>query len=337
MRELHAAAVGPDLRKLTPVDARSPLPPIEVDFPDIERWEAGNTGIPFVWTFPSDRPGPHVTIQALTHGNEVCGAISNDWLMREAFRPTRGTLTLTFANVAAYRTFNAADPYSARCVDEDFNRLWTADVLDGTRETADLARARTLRPLYDSADYLCDLHSMTDPCPALAMAGRQRKGVELAQALGLPRFIVVDGGHAAGKRLRDYRFFDDADDPRNALLIECGQHWESAAPDVAKQTTLRFLRHFGMVDPAFLAAHLDPAPQPQQQVIEVTATVTIGSDHFAFALPVEGLAVVPKAGTLLARDGRVDVLTPYDDCVLIMPTRRPKMGETAVRLGRFVG
>ena len=113
------------------MDVRGPLPPIEVEFPDIERWRAGNTGVPFVWTFSSERPGPHVTIQALTHGNEVCGAISNDWLLREDFRPTRGTLTLTFANVAAYRTFNAADPYSSRCVDEDFNRLWTAEVLDG--------------------------------------------------------------------------------------------------------------------------------------------------------------------------------------------------------------
>ena len=80
------------------------------------------------------------------------------------------------------------------------------------------------------------------------MAGRQRKGVELAQALGMPQHIVVDGGHAAGTRLRDYAFFDDPDDPRNALLIECGQHWERAAPDVAQQATLRFLRHFGMAD-----------------------------------------------------------------------------------------
>ena len=47
---------------------------------------------------------------------------------------------------------------------------------------------------------------------------------------------------------------------------------------------------------------------PAQQVIEVTDVVTIGTDEFAFALPVAGLAVVPKAGTLLARDGDGDVL-----------------------------
>ena len=325
-----------DEKQRAGASATPPTPPIEVAFPDLARWAAGNAGIPYVWTFAGPAAGPHVLVQALTHGNEVCGAIALDWLLATDFRPTRGALSVCFANIAAYDRFDRADPFASRCVDEDFNRLWTAEVLDGTRRTADLARARTLRPLYERIDYLLDLHSMTDRCPPLAMAGRQRKGVELAQALGSPEHIIVDGGHAAGKRLRDYAFFDDADDPRSALLIECGQHWEVGAPDVARQVTLRFLRHFGMCAPAFLEAHLEPMPMPAQKVIEVTATVTIMTDAFAFAVPVGGLSVVPKAGTLLARDGDAVINTPYDDCVLIMPTRRPKKGETAVRLGRFV-
>jgi predicted deacylase len=242
-----------------------------------------------------------------------------------------------FANVDAYQAFDHGDPFSSRCVDEDFNRLWTAEVLDGPRRSADLARARELRPLYDGADFLLDLHSMTDRCPPLAMAGRQRKGVEFAKALGAPQHIVVDAGHAGGTRLRDYAFFDDPLDPRSALLVECGQHWEAGAPDVAKDATLRVLRHFGMADPAFLDAHLEPLPMPEQKVIEVTEAITIATDAFAFVHSVDGLAVVPRAGTLLARDGDADIVTPYDECVLIMPTRRPRKGETAVRLGRFVG
>ena len=130
----------------------------------------------------------------------MCGAISNDWLLRQDFRPTRGTLTLTFANVAAYRTFNAADPYTSRCVDEDFNRLWTSEILDGTRQTADLARARELRPVYDATEYLLDLHSMTDPCAPLALAGQQQKGLELAFAIGVPQHVIIDAGHKAGRR-----------------------------------------------------------------------------------------------------------------------------------------
>ena len=311
-------------------------PPIEVEFPNLDRWAAGNTGLPYVWTFVAARSGPHVVLQALTHGNEVCGAIALDWLLDTGFKPLRGTLSVCFANVAAYRTFDPADPFTSRCVDEDYNRLWDPTVLDGPRTSTDLARARELRPLYDRADYLLDLHSMTDPCVPLAMAGRQRKGVELARSLGMPEHIIVDGGHAAGRRLRDYAFFDDSTDPRNALLIECGQHWERTSPDVARQTTLRFLRHFGMVDAPFLERHLDSRKRSPQKVIEVTDVVTISTDEFAFALPVAGLAVMPTGNTVLAHDGGTEIRTPYDDCVLIMPTRRPKRGETAVRLGRFV-
>ena len=38
--------------------------------PSLGRWRAGNTGIAGVWTFAADTPGPHVMVNALTHGNE---------------------------------------------------------------------------------------------------------------------------------------------------------------------------------------------------------------------------------------------------------------------------
>src|SRR5205807_412389 len=228
---------------------RSPTAPptIEIEFPDLSRWERGNAGIPYVWRFESKRAGPRITIQGLTHGNEVCGAIALAQLLEATFRPVRGTLTLIFANVDAYLAFDAADPFASRCLDEDLNRLWTPDVLDGPRQSSELTRARTLRPCYEATDFLLDLHSMTDPCPPLGLVGRQRKGLELAYGVALPEHIVIDEGHKAGRRLRDYAFFDDPVDPRSALLIECGQHWEHASPAIATQAVLRFLRHFGMV------------------------------------------------------------------------------------------
>ena len=316
--------------------AETAVPPIEVKFPDISAHAQGNAGIPYVWTFASDRAGPHVLLQALTHGNEVCGAIALDWALREGLRPAHGALSLVFANAAAYRRFDPADPFASRCVDEDFNRLWTVDVLDGRRDSAELRRARELRPLYDRTDYLLDLHSMSEPCPPLAMAGSKRKGLALARALGAPEHVVIDGGHAAGRRLRDYAFFDDDSDPRAALLVECGQHWEADAPVVAIQSVLRFLKHFGMVEERLLDAFLPAEAPPAQKLIEVTTTVTIESDRFAFTIPVQGLQTIAAGGTTYAMDGDTPVRTPHDNCVLIMPTRRPKRGETAVRLGRYV-
>ena len=70
----------------------------------------------------------------------------------------RHFLTLVFANVGAYLRFDRADPFESRCVDEDFNRLWTREVLDGPRRSAELARARELRPIVDRTDHLLDLH-----------------------------------------------------------------------------------------------------------------------------------------------------------------------------------
>jgi hypothetical protein len=309
---------------------------IDVPFPNLDRWARGNTGIPFVWRYESGRPGPEVVVQALTHGNEVCGAIALDALLASGFRPQRGVFTAVFANVDAYATFDRADPYASRCIDEDYNRLWSSAVLDSPRNSLELQRARELRPVIDRCEHLLDLHSMTDPCLPLALCGRRDKGLALARAIGLPAHIVIDAGHAAGTRLRDYAFFDDPDDPRTSLLIECGQHWERAAPRVAMQATLRFLQHYDIAPADALAGGLDAGVRVAQRAIEVTDAVTIESDAFAFVSPVEGLTVVRECGTLLARDGARRVVTPYDDCVLIMPTRRPKRGETAVRLGRFV-
>jgi hypothetical protein len=120
------------------------------------------------------------------------------------------------------------------------------------------------------------------------------------------------------------------------MLIECGQHWERHAATVAQQCALRFLRHFRVIEPDLAASLIAADELPPQRVIEVTDVVTIASNAFSFVLPVEGMMTIGRAGTLLARDGERDIRTPYDDCVLIMPARRSKRGETGVRIGRYV-
>ena len=47
------------------------------DTPDITPYRAGTHGLAYVHTLHSDKPGPHVCINALTHGNEICGASYN--------------------------------------------------------------------------------------------------------------------------------------------------------------------------------------------------------------------------------------------------------------------
>jgi predicted deacylase len=309
---------------------------IELSAPDISAYAAGNTGIPYVTSFDSGRPGPHVLVNALTHGNEICGAIALDELIRAGVRPTAGKLTLSFANVAAYRRFDAADPTASRFVDEDFNRVWDAAVLGGPRKSAELARARELRALIDTVDLLLDIHSMQHATAPLMLAGLTDKCLDLARRVGEPEIIVRDAGHAAGRRMRDYGGFSDPKSPKAALLVECGQHWEKRSADVAIETTWCFLAVSGVL-PLDHAARILAARPKSQRVVAVSDAVTIASDRFEFAADYRGLEVIPRAGTIIGRDGERDIRTPYDDCVLIMPSRRLTRGQTAVRLGRFAG
>lgn len=303
---------------------------------DLEPYRRSGTGIDFVHRFDSGRPGPTAMINALTHGNEVCGAHALVWLMQQDIRPSYGSLIVSFANVDAYARFDPTNPTASRCIDEDLNRLWSDEILFGERQSVEVRRCRELLPFVKASDYLLDIHSMQADCPALMLCGTAPRGRELAERIGVPVFVISDPGHQAGPRMRDYGAFADANARATALLVECGQHWRRASVEVAIDTTLRFLHSLEMIPTSTLTAHLrHPNPQPQR-FIDVSGPVTIRSENFAFVRQFSGMEVVPVGGTVIGYDDDEPLCTPYDNCVLIMPSQRPRPGHTAVRFGRFV-
>ena len=313
----------------------APLP-VELSPPDIGRWRAGHTGVDFVHRFEADAPGADVMVQALTHGNEICGAIALDWLLKHGFRPRRGSLTVAFANVEAYARFDAADPYPSRFVDEDLNRVWGDEQLFGTRDSVELRRARELRPFVDTADFLLDIHSMSEPCRPLMVCGTLDKNAAYARELGVPADLLIDTGHPAGLRMVERGGFGDPASPKRALLVECGFHWAAAAAEVAIDTLVRFLGLTGLADAAWVQAHARQPLPAAQRLVRVTEAVVARSADFRFLVPTVGLSVVARAGTPIAQDGDQVWVAPYDDTVLVMPgMHNLKPGGTAVRLGRF--
>jgi succinylglutamate desuccinylase len=303
------------------------------DVPDIGVYRAGNTGIDYVQTFKSGVPGPHVCINALTHGNEICGVWAVDSLLRARVRPVCGTLSLSFANVAAFSRFSAETAEQARWVDEDFNRLWDKTTLDGQRHSVELKRARELRDFFSSVDYLLDLHSMHSRGPSLGLCGLTAGGLAFARRMGVSDFIMIDAGHSAGSRLRDYGDFGDECSPRQALLLECGFHFDRASIAIARAAAERILDITG-VCPEMNPCPADALPS---RVVTITDAITIHSTEFRFVRDWRSMQIVPQAGTLIANDGSTPVLTGYDHCVLVMPApeRYRLQGMTAVRLGRM--
>jgi predicted deacylase len=316
--------------------------PIELSPPDIAPWRAGNTGIDYAHAFDSGRPGPTVLVQALTHGNEFCGAIALDWLLREGFRPARGRLLLAFANVGAYARFDFDDPDSSRYIDEDYNRVWADEVLFGPRDSLELRRARQLRPFVDAADFVLDLHSMHEPCRPIMVCGTVEKNADFARAIGVPADLLLDTGHPSGLRMIERGGFGDPESRKRAVLIECGQHWEASAAAVAIDTLVRFLGATGAADAAWVQPRLRLPASPEQKLVRVTEAVVARSTAFRFLVPIEGLGIVERAGTPIAEDTdpasgeRIVWRAPCDRTVLVMPSlKHLRPGNTQVRLGRF--
>ena len=303
--------------------------PVDLMAPDLGRWQAGDCGIPGFMSASAAAPGPHVLLIGLLHGNEIGGAIVLDRLLRAGLRPLRGRLTAGFANLEAYSRFDPAQPTASRFVDEDMNRVWDPSLLDGLRISLELARAREIRPLVDSADVLLDLHSMLWPSEPLILSGPSGKGRRLAQSLGTPGLVVADHGHQSGPRLIDYpRFLDERTAPA-ACLVEAGQHWQAETVAVMQAAVEALLRRTG------LAEELPAAPRPPR-CAEVTMAVTATTSGFAFVDAYRGGDIVPRRNTLIALDGTTEIRTPHDDCLLVMPSLRASRGHTAVRLARFI-
>ena len=70
-------------------------------------------------------------------------------------------------------------------------------------------------------------------------------------------------------------------------------------------------------------------------MVDISTVVTHTNATFRWLRPVRGLEVIADAGTLIAMDGEHEVRTPHADAVMVMPVPDPKLGQTAVRIGRF--
>ena len=304
-------------------------PPVFEVLPrDLSAYRQGNVGIDYVHRFESGKPGPHVLINALTHGNEICGMVAATHLLDTGVRPLIGTLTISFATVAAYESFDQSRPFDSRQLVHNLNRIWSAGELDGTEESPELLRARQLRPVVAAADHILDIHSTSQDVEPFWVYPAYERNAQAALAIGRPPVhLVMPSGLGSGTPLIQHGRHGQADGQGVALVVECGQHFLQSASDVAIAAAQDFLAHFGLIEAAPRAA---PAAQRRYELLE---TCMVRTPDFAFTRPVEGFETFAK-GELIATDGPHEIRALCDDCTVFMPTRLPIVGREAVYLTR---
>jgi predicted deacylase len=237
-----------------------------------------------IHTVASLNPGPRLLVMGGVHGDETCGTVGIERVLAEldggAFQLLRGQLTLVpVANPLARRRLQ-------REGERNLNRLFKP-----SESPADYEGRVTnlLCPVIARHDVLLDLHSFQSDGEAFAMIGPRdnagqlepfaRASEEGLLALHLGTPIVVEGWldiYAAGlaQRAAGAAVGDDALDfgrgtneyIRNCggygVTLECGQHRDPQAPEVAWRAIRRALALLGMAPlPPGLA--IEPPKPPQ--------------------------------------------------------------------------
>ncbi len=294
---------------------------------DLSAYKSGNTGIDYVHRFDSGIAGPHVLVNALTHGNEFCGMVAACHLLDAGVRPKIGSLTVSFANVAAYESFNTQDPFASRQITHNLNRIWSEPWLAGDEDSVELRRARAMRPAVAAADHILDIHSTSQDVAPFWVYPHFERNAGVANALPRPGVhLVMPSGLGSGTPLIQHGRHGHADGPGAAMVVECGQHFKQSSADLAVAVSYDFLGHFGLIDRA-------PGPAEPQRRFELLRTHVIATTEFAFTRPVVGFESFAQ-DELIATDGDLEIRAPCDDCTIFMPARVAIVGREGVYLTR---
>ncbi len=200
----------------------------------------------------TEEPGPRLLVLGAVHGNETCGATAlhrlRDGLQAGRLMLRRGTLTFVpVCNPRAYAE-------GKRFMERNLNRFLVPTENPTTYE-AQLGNA--LCPLMAACTHLLDIHSYPNGGPPFGfVGGHDSEEDALAQSLGVDTILSGwEEAYAATGRQ------DPTRDPlegvgteewarRNgahAALIECGDHLDPQAPEVAYRAVRGALDHLGML------------------------------------------------------------------------------------------
>lgn len=282
-------------------------------------------------SFSGLEAGPSLIVLGAVHGNEVCGSLA---IRRILAAIEAGEIVIRRGRVSFVPVANPlAWHHRSREGERNLNRR--LQPTDAPIEFEDHI-ANWLCPLLDSHDALLDLHSFHTPGEPFVMLGpddnngplepfvRAAEERTLARCLGIGRF--VDGWldtYARGIERRRMRGSGDADPHYGVgtteymrsrggygLTVECGQHDDPAAIQVAERCIRATLAHLDLVD--------DVAPEPLAAVDHMRIVEVVDKTHDAdtFARDWDSFDRLQAGETIGTRADGSPVRADRDTCIL---------------------
>ncbi len=295
-------------------------------------------------SFAGLHPGPRLLVTGAVHGNEICGpeaishAIANCRSGKLAIR--RGQVTFVpIVNMKAYRA-------NTREGDRNLNRGLRERAVPSDNE--DLV-GNALCKLLRAHDVLLDIHSFRSQGEAFVFVGPEDNSGEIepfqlsgaesefARRLG-PKIIMHGWLPAYTRAAQERRHRGGAGDPAEGIgttefmrsvggygvTLECGNHSDPRAVDIAYDAIVNALGHLGLTDAR-------PSSAKLEKTIEIIDAVLCDSGDRLARDFVTGDPVRSGETIVVRADG--SKLTAPSDGFVIFPNRDPRPMEEIYYFG----
>lgn len=286
------------------------------------------------FTFEGARPGPALIVLGAVHGNETCGTTAIRRLMDElaagAVRMAAGRLTLVPV------TNRMAFDNASRTGERNLNRNLAPNAHPADNEDR---IANELCPILAQHEVLLDLHSFHSPGKPFVMLGpldndgplepfaHAAREEALASRLGVQR--AVDGwldtySHGVSRRGGSVKYGMGTTEYMRTVggwgvTLECGQHEDAAAPQVAYNAIRRALAHLG------LTGEPDPAQEPQIETLRLCEVTDLNDPGDRFAREWESFEPV-AAGEVIGWRASGEAVRAKTDGFVVFPNTRAEPG-----------
>lgn len=267
--------------------------------------------------FEGAASGPHLLILGAIHGDEACGTIALNAMMRliegRKVSLAKGRLTV----VPLCNPLAAQKP--ARYVSHNLNRIIGHYGGRDVPITPEHSFADQVAGFIDGADMLLDIHSFHTDGPPFVFEDYDTPAVrELANATGL-RDIVAGWPALYGAATENDTVGYACARQKPAVLVECGQHNDPESVGVAFRVIQNVLVTLGLIDgPVIDFAETNRRIKVQDMVIKTAPG--------KFTKPYIHLTPIEKGEVIAVYDSGETVTATYDGFI-IMPGHQAAVGD----------
>jgi len=249
------------------------------------------------------------------HGNEICGLLAANELLREGFF-TNGIDNKNLSVIIMIGNPRAVME-NKRYIDVNLNRMFVPEYCDTKRADShaddphELSRLGEILQEMHECDAYLDIHSTSSPSVPFAIIPPGEMSETLAKKFPV-EFVLHNVIQAIRGTSMDY--MKQLNKP--AVCVECGQHCSEQAIQIAKETICAFI------------TGISAQPAIPKRVLYVSRSVIL-REGFKFKKPAMAFDYV-HPNELVASDNRGEIRCPYKQgAFLIMPVNNPILGEEA--------